>query len=324
MNPLFIIIILICSILLLVCLITLVVSFYMKKTFFKRGDGSISIRYQLPSELKGVDVKHGQIKSKNNIMLSYITYCKHNITPKALILVIHGIGYGHFYLLPMIDKFVSDGYMVLAYDQYASGSSQGRIIKTMTRGSIDIKYVLKYIESNSNLNKYPLYVFGHSWGGYVAGFSLKYSHSIQKVVDVSGFDNEGDFASQMSLFIKLYNLFIVGINSFVRVRSIFKKTTAKVYYLQGKLDNVVNPKFSGEMYRKYLKNKTNIVVELLQNKGHTPFNDDESQKEQIRLMSNLGLLGGVLLPIEQYVDFRKISKVDESVYKKIISFYESN
>ena len=295
----------------------------MKKTYLKRGDGSISIRYPLPSDLKNAEIKHGYIKTKGNKNLFYNTYKKVNSKPKALILVIHGIGAGHYYLIPLIQKFIDDDYMVIAYDQYASGCSEGKTFVTMTRGIIDIKYVLNFIKGNELLNKMPLYIFGHSWGGYVAGCSLLYSNSIEKIVDVSGFDNECDFVPKFKFLIKMRNLFVAGFKSFKRVQSIFEKTTAKVYYLQGEQDLVVNPKFTAKTYQNRFKNKTNIVVELLQNKGHTPFNDDKSQKEQNKVMGNFGMLGGKLVPIDLYVDFRKISIIDENIYSKIRNFYES-
>jgi len=323
MKPICIVFLVLIVFVVLTLLLTFIVSLGMKKTFNKRGDGSISIRYQLPSELKNAEINRGYILTKGNYKLSYLTYKKKNTNPKALILVIHGIGYGHFYLLPLIQKFIDDGYMVMAYDQFASGSSQGKLLKTMSRGSVDIKYVLKYIESNSNLNNFPLYVFGHSWGGYVSGFTLRYSNKIEKLVDVSGFDNECDFVRPLRLFAMLRNFLIVGKNAFIRNKSNFKKTTAKVYYLQGVNDYVVQPRFAGEMYKKLFVNKPNIAVEILTDKGHTPFNDDECQTKQDKILSNFGFLGGVLVPFDQYVDFRKISKVDENIYQKIISFYES-
>lgn len=302
-------------------LIALFAYILMKKTYINRGDGSVLIRYPLASELNNIEINKGYIKTKGNINLTYFTYKKKGTTPKALIMVIHGIGFGHSYLFPLINRFLEDGYMVFAYDQYASGTSEGKTFKTMTRGSVDIKYVLKFIESKSEFNKMPLYVFGHSWGGYVAGYSLKYSKRISKCVIVSGFDNEADFKRSASLFIHIRNIFVAGLNSFVRIRSILSKTTANVYYLQGNNDLVVNPRFAGKNYEKKFANKSNIAVEILENKGHTPFITNESQALQNELMSCFGMFTDKILPTDKKVDFREISKIDEDVYKKISSFY---
>lgn len=322
MNLIFLIPISIGSIFIIFTILIVIVSLTFKKTYGKRADGSISIRYPLPSDLNNIDITHAYMRSRN-INLSYNVYKKQGTTPKALILVIHGIGSGHFYLLPMIEKFVNDGYMVFAYDQYASGCSEGKVFKTMSRGVIDVKYVLRFIENNNELNKYPLYVFGHSWGGYVAGCSLKYSKNIEKCVDVSGFNNECDFVRPIRLLVLIRNFLIVGPKAFTKVHNIFRKTKSKVYYLQGKQDSVVNPQFAGKLYEKIAKRNKNVVVEILENKGHTPFNDNHSQEEQNKVMGDFGTVGGILVPLERYADFRKISKVDDSVYQKILSFYEN-
>lgn len=319
MNPLIIILIVIGIVIFIICSLICITSIVFTKTYGSRADGSISIRYALPSELNNIETKHGYLTSKNN-KLFYTIYNKPNSNPKALILMIHGIGSGHFYLIPIIEKLVNDGYMVFAYDQYASGCSEGKIFKTMARGIVDIKYVLKFIDENADLNNLPLYVLGHSWGGYVAGNSLKYSPRISKCVDISGFDNEADFNRRLQFIIMLRNFMLVGSVAFARVKSIFKKTTAKVCYIQGEKDLTVNPKYSGLVYKKIEKINPNLTVKILPNKGHTPFNDDASQLKQYELISEFGTLGNVILPLERYVDFRTISLVDENVYKIILDF----
>ena len=323
MIPFLIVLIVIGGLLILLGLSLIAVDHVFHKTFNRRGDGSNSITYAHPSDYPELNIRHGYISSRKDLRLSYNVYKKDGVKIKASLLVIHGIGFGHYYLLPMIRKFCEDGYLVIAYDQFGSGASEGKEIETMSVALKDIPYVLNFIKSDEELSKYPLYVFGHSWGGYAAFSSPRYSKDIKKVVSISGFYNEGVFAHQVSFLVKLRNFFIVGNDAFFDNRKAVKHTDAKMYYLQGENDLVINPRFAGEKYAKLAEKCPNLKVELLPNKGHTPYNDDESQKEQDKVLGEFGLLGGVLVPIEHYIDFRKISKVDENVYQKIIDFYSN-
>ena len=81
---------------------------------------------------------------------------------------------------------------------------------------------------------------------------------------------------------------------------------------------------NGKIYAKVAKKNPNLHVEILENKGHTPFDTDESQEGQNKTMGCFGTLGGVLVPDESYVDFRNISIVDNNVYQKILNFFEKN
>ena len=323
MNPIIIAAIVLGSLLFLLMIAVLVMNHIYSNLFSRRADGSESIIYTHPSEFNELNIRHGYISTRKKYKISYYVYKKDNIKIKATLLVIHGVGFGHFYSLPLIKKFCDDGYLVIAYDQFASGASEGRAIKSLTLGLKEIKPVLEFIESDSELSKYPLYTFGHSWGGYISFSALRYSNDIKKSVSVAGFTNEGGLAPKFSLFIKLRNFFYAGFDAFYDNRKSLRKTTAECLYIQGEEDKVVNPVFAGKKYLKIAQNHKNINVKMLPKKGHVPFNDDISQAKQDKVMSEFGLMGGVLVPIDHLVDFRTMCDVDEKVYQMIIDFYNN-
>ena len=289
-----------------------------KKIYGRRGDASISIKYLLPSDYKDLNVKKDYFINNKNARLSVYEYTKKGTKPVGLVLFSHGIGGGHFYSLSLINYLCERGLMVVAYDQYASGTSEGRRIESMSQGAIDIKYAVKYVEEHYDL---PFYVAGHSWGGYCASQALRYSKKITKCVNIAGFNNEAAMASKIARpFVRFCSFTHFGKYAYYTTVGSFKKTSAKVLYLQGKQDAVVNPKNSGFKYEKMFKNKENIKVVMLDNKGHSPIVDFASQTAQSEVMKQFGMLGGVLVPLETYIDFNKNNTPDMDVYKMIGDF----
>ena len=294
------------------------------KVYGHRGDGSISIKYANPSDYPNLDVKKTYFLNNKKARLSVYEYKLKESKPIGLVLFIHGIGGGHFYSLQLINYLCERGLMVVAYDQYGSGTSEGKKIDSMTQGAIDVKYAVKYIESHYDL---PFYVMGHSWGGFCAAQSLRYSKKILKCVSIAGLDSEASmtsgnkfFATLASAFVRICGFTKYGKYSFYSQYGAFKKTSAKVLYLQGKEDLIVDPKKTGYKYQKKLKNKNNIQVVMLDKKGHSPIVTYESQHEQVRIMAQFGMLGENLVPLETYVDFVKNNVLDLDVIKLIADF----
>lgn len=298
-----------------------------KKIYPTRGDGSISIKYALPSDYPFLEVHKSYFLNNKKARLSIYEYKLKNNDPKGLVLFIHGIGGGHFYSLQLINYLCEQGYMVLAYDQYASGTSEGKRIESMSQGAIDVKYAVRYIEEHY---KMPFYVMGHSWGGFCASQALRYSKNITKCISIAGLDSEASmtsgpkfFASIATLFVKICGFTKYGRYALYSQYGAFKKTTAKVLYLQGKEDLVVSPIKTGYKYQKKLKNHDNIKVVMLPEKGHSPIVTYESQLAQGKIMAQFGMLGENLVPIETYVDFVKNNVPDMDVYKLIVDFLDN-
>ena len=301
----------------------------LNKIYGRRGDGSISIKYSYPSHYPNLKVKKSYFLNNKKARLSIYEYIDKSINdPKAVILLAHGIGGGHFYLLPLINHLCKNGYLVVAYDQYASGTSEGLKLEAMTQGNIDVKYAVRYV--NDNYPKMRFFVMGHSWGGYCAAQALKYSKRIEKCVDIAGLDSEAMMVRQMSKYggfayhlVRFCCFTHYGFHAYQTTYGIFKKTHAKVLYLQGKEDASVLPKYSGYLYQKKLKNHKNIEIKMLDKKGHAPFVDYDSQLKQAEVMKQFGILGGVLVDQKIYVDYVKTSIPDMEIYNLIVNYLDN-
>ena len=310
-----------------VSIIVLEVSYH--KTLYKRADGDLRIKYVYSYD----DVIREKIsfKNKSNASLNgYIYKDQNNNNPKALILMVHGIGYGHYYLMPMIRFLVKNGFYVLAYDQYGSGLSEGKYITSTVRGISDIEYAFKFIKENDSINKLPLYLFGHSWGGYVVINSLNIKdNNVKKIISVAGFNNDNDLSISFSKAAKLLS-WAIYLRNFVRFgklafysskKSLLKNSSAKVLYLQGEEDNIVPVTMSGAKFKE-IESKNNLLrVEMIPDKGHAPYVTIKAQNAQNEVMKELGLFGGALSNFNKNIDYEKLSELDPKVLQIILDFY---
>lgn len=298
------------------------------QSFYKRGDGATCIDYALPSEFDNLLKRKIAFKSKKETLRGFV-YKDKNITNfKAVILIAHGIGFGHFYLLNLVSYFAKNGYIVFCYDQASSGMSSGKKIDCMSRASLDIDYALRFKENDDELKNYDTYLFGHSWGGFTVLSALNLKHKIKKVISVAGFNSEVDLATEATpkikpfrFIIRLRNFIHYGRYAFFDASKGIIKSPAKIRYYQGDKDLTISPKLGLEFFKKY--EKDNFEVITLKDKGHTPFINDESQKLQQEVLVDLGLLGGKEVDVSYFVDFRKLSLPDNDVYQSFLEFFDN-
>lgn len=306
-------------------LILLIVAVAEPLVFGRRGDGSISIKYPLPSDFENLSTRKSYFVNNQGNRFVTIEYTDKKIKKfKGVILFIHGIGIGHFYALRIINELCKQGYIVVAYDQYASGLSEGRKIISMKCATRDVKFAVKYIEEN--YSNYPFYVMGHSWGGYAASISLHFSNKIEKAVIISGFNTEEDAVRAyhigpiMRFMMKITGFLRYGKNANLSALKCFKETKARVLYLQGNEDSIVLPKYSGFKFQKKLEGKPNITVKEYNCKGHSPFLTNDCEKLFKSTLNKFGLLGGKLVKMDEFVNFWDVSELDKNVIDTIFKF----
>lgn len=310
------------ALILILISILLIADLAIVKTYYKRCDGVPTIRYPSYTEYEGLERRRSYFVNDKKARINTFVYRHKLDSYKAVIMMIHGVGSGHTYFMNLIDFLCKNGYIIFTYDQYACGSSEGRIMGSMTQGISDVKYALKALEADEELAKYPLYVFGHSWGGMCAANSVRFSNKIEKVIDVAGIENESMMApAGVGLFLKLRNFFIYGKYAFYSASGALKKTTAKVMYLQGNCDLIVDPRKTGLKYQEMFKNKKNIEVKMIPEKGHAPYTTNASQKEHDGVMRQFGFLGGRLVKMQPQIVYAKVSELDPEVTKIILDFY---
>lgn len=88
------------------------------------------------------------------------------------VVVCHGFHNGADDYLPVIEYFVKRSFDVLAYDGTGVYNSDGATLVGMSQQLIDLDNVLQFVSTNPQLSTKPLFLFGHSMGGYACASVL--------------------------------------------------------------------------------------------------------------------------------------------------------
>jgi len=91
---------------------------------------------------------------------------------RALLVFCHGFHAGGDEYLPIYEFFVKQGFAVLSYDVRGTYDSEGSGTVGMCQSFVDADRVLEFVRREKRLSCLPLFIMGHSWGGYAAGASL--------------------------------------------------------------------------------------------------------------------------------------------------------
>ncbi len=108
---------------------------------------------------------------------------------KAMVVVCHGMHAGADDYIPFIEYFVRNGYAVFTYDCQGTYASEGNSTVGMCTPLVNLDHALTYIENDSQLSRYPLFLFGHSWGGYAATSVLSIHKNIRGCAAVAPFNS---------------------------------------------------------------------------------------------------------------------------------------
>ena len=122
-----------------------------------------------------------------NLMLQGYFYPCHNA--KGIVVVCHGMHAGADDYLPFIEYFVLNQYAVFTYDCQGTYASEGNSTVGMCTPLVNLDHALNYIENNKQLSKYPLFLFGHSWGGYAATAVLSLHKNIHACAAIAPFNS---------------------------------------------------------------------------------------------------------------------------------------
>lgn len=130
-----------------------------------------------------------EIPSGDNILSAYL-YGKDN--SKGVIVVVPGHGDSNDIKLYEVRYFVDAGYQVLGFDYTGCYTSEGKVFGGYTQAVYDLDSILTYCDNNDSFSNLPIYLFGHSMGGYAVTTVLNYDHRVDAVVSASGFNSASE------------------------------------------------------------------------------------------------------------------------------------
>ena len=124
--------------------------------------------------------------SENDELTGYLYGSTKN--PKGLVVISHGIGGGADSYIQEATYFAKRGFRVLSFSNTGSHESEGKGTMGLSQSVIDLDAALDYVESQEDLAKLPVFLYGHSWGGYAVTAVLNYDHEIAAVASVAGYN----------------------------------------------------------------------------------------------------------------------------------------
>lgn len=124
--------------------------------------------------------------SEDNELTGYLYGSAKNT--KGLVVISHGIGGGADSYIQEATYFAKRGYRVLSFSNTGSHESEGKGTMGLSQSVIDLDAALDYVESQAEFEKLPIFLYGHSWGGYAVTAVLNYDHEIAAVASVAGYN----------------------------------------------------------------------------------------------------------------------------------------
>ena len=160
---------------------------YMKKYFqrYDIPDPRFSASYGYDHYEAEYPRQEVSFRSGDNVLQGYI-YGLNN--DKGVIVFAHGIGSYHAAYLPTITALVDRGWRIFTYDATGSGASEGDTTVGLAQSLKDLDRAVNFVENNGVFANMPIFVMGHSWGGYASAAVLNLDHDIKGCVSMSGYN----------------------------------------------------------------------------------------------------------------------------------------
>ena len=111
---------------------------------------------------------------------------------KGLVVLSHGMKSGGDDYLPIIEYMVNAGYNVFSYNCTGTYESEGDGLVGMCQSLIDLEGTLAYIQSVDALSQMPLFLIGHSWGGYAATSVLSLCKEVRACASIAAMHDACD------------------------------------------------------------------------------------------------------------------------------------
>ena len=286
--------------------------------------------------------RHTFKTDSNRNLVGYMYYYP-SVSQKGLVVLSHGYGGGgQRTYMDCTNYLCKHGFYVFAYDATGNDESEGTGIGGFPQGIIDINHAIEYVESLDMFNKLPLFLFGHSWGGYNSANALYYHPEVKAIVSISGFNNSiemikhhgyqygGASADNMIPFVSNKEQQMFGRYADSSAMKAFANSTSGVFIIQSYDDPVVLYESGYKFYYDTYKNDPRFKFILYENRGHNTVYFDESS---IKYTKNLNEKWDAFCknnPTElEKEEFLKKNinrdiwndRLDEDLFSQIIDFY---
>ena len=136
-----------------------------------------------------------KFESDKNTLQGYIY--RHQ-SPAGLVVIAPGFGSGAEEYASLAMGFVDLGYTVFSFDTTGSFESEGKNSVGFSQEVIDLDNALKFIEKEPSLRDLPLFLFGHSRGGYASAMMCNRNHEIAAIATAGAVNSPMEITMEWS------------------------------------------------------------------------------------------------------------------------------
>ncbi len=267
---------------------------------------------------------------------------------KGLVVIAPGRGGGAETFLPETIYFVDHGWRVFSFDYTGSFASEGKGTLGLPQSRLDLDSALDYIKNNDSLNKLPVMLYGHSWGGYAVASVLNDHQDISAVVSISGFNSPMGLLKEQLIdqlgflgmieypFAWLYQTLLFGRDPFVTAVDGINRDDVPVLIIHGTDDEAIKYNGASIIARRNAIDDPNAVYKPItaENKNNHDrlFRSDEAlayidqKNEEYRSVYNQyngNIPDDVLKQFYAGVDHFRTSELDPQFMDTVNSFFET-
>lgn len=316
-------------------------------TFGKRYDTDVDFNLNLTlNNFPKLKVEKRSFPTNNRNELDAVLYHKSGTTIKtndfkALIVVSHGIGDGHYDQLPDINALAEAGYLVFAFDNTGSGKSEGNQIKGFPQSIIDLEKALDYIKSELDLNRFPIGLYGYSLGGYsVMNVSHK-EYPIKAIIERSGpITSKSIFMAEAYKEVGQFALFFdpfVSLTEYVKFGKIAQSNAVDsindvdipMLLMHSKDDSTVPFDMSPVSQESSITNNQ-VILRVFENGGHDFLMSDKASEYQKKVLKDRSRLREQYdeIPVDikrefiKNIDLEQLNEINSEIMNEMIRFFD--
>ena len=306
----------------------------------KRCEGNENLKYLKAKNFDNLNAYPISFVSDKGQTLNGFLYSSAKVDKyKALIVFSHGMGAGHLAYTTEINFFAQKGYMVLAYDNTGTCSSEGKKLKGFAQGIVDLNHALKFVSTREDLKDLPVLLAGHSWGAY----SVCNVAAINKSVEIKGIAAFSPFNSMnklirdvakkktkvnlsiLSPFFDIINLIRFGKVGILRSCETINSNKIPTLIMHGGNDLQVTLKNSPVGKKNRITDNENARTVLYESKYHNVYLAKDAEQYMNDVFAKIGSLpenSPEAYEIYQGIDYALITKEDLTVMDTVNDFYE--
>lgn len=302
-----------------------------KGMMHSRCDDTETVFYYSSDDFAGLQKEAYAFQSSMGHTLQGYLYFYENFIEDRLVVFDHGFGGGHRAYMKEIEKLCAHGYRVFAYDHTGCMESGGESPNGLAQSLCDLNDCITTIKADRRFAGLDISVMGHSWGAFSTMNIVALHPEISHVVAMCGFVSVEEM---MKTFfagpLKGYRKAVLALEkesnpkffSFNAVQSL-KNANVKALLIYSEDDKLCR-RVHYDILKEGLKDKENVHVLFVQNKGHNPnYTTDavkllgEFSKARAKFAKKKNVTKKQKAQFVASFDWQRMTEQDEAVWKEI-------